>query len=174
LRRYRFWFSHIIAAVVWTGFGIALTIVTVLWPRKAELSHAAGPSPFLQRLQIKNTLESAGVNPAWTYSNEPQTQTIGWTPSGSGHFRQFMASTKVKHAEQQAFTTKISDALVAAAQGPTQGRIWRNGPTVYSATDSLLTLDRHQFMGDGLAGMIEVWGIGHGDQITIVVSVYEQ
>jgi hypothetical protein len=174
LARYRFWMGHVVAAVAWTSFGIALAWLTVVLPRKAELTRAPEPTAFLSSLTTgKDVTEFGGPNVMW-----PHTSFGAGNNYGGGRFTQvrgleFRGVAIVKSSEQQAFIQRLSAAFQAAARKKLNGQAWGIGPNVHASADSVMISDHQQYVFDGVTGLVEIWGVGRGDQLAVIVSVHE-
>jgi hypothetical protein len=171
--RYRFWMGHVVAAVAWTSFGIALVILTVVIPRKAELSRVAEPTPFLASLSGKEIIELADRGVRWDHSSSGQANIHYRGALNQVRGFDFRGVAKVKPSEHQAFVRRLGAALESAAATNLSGRTWGSAFSVYSSVDSVLISNHHQYMFDGVSGFVEIWGVGRGESLTVIISVHE-
>jgi hypothetical protein len=173
LARYRFWMGHVVAAVAWTSFGITLAWFTVVLPRRAELTRVPDPTLFLSSLTGKDVVEFAGPNVIWAHSTFSPTSNFGggrFTPVKGLEFR---GVATVKPSAHQAFIQRLSTAFQAAARKKLNGQVWAIGPNVHASSDSVMIADHQQYVFDGVTGLIEIWGVGRGDQLAVIVSIHE-
>jgi hypothetical protein len=174
-RQFPLWLATLISAVVGTGFGIGLTMVSVVFPRQKELSRAPTASEFLNTFSPEAVVKL--VDPDQKWLDNVEIQDSAYLPGSPRLWgRNFQGTVKVKSSEQAAFFNSVS-AQIQASYRPnvgSRGNIWPSGSASRKTPGK--TMFRHSLMynDDGLSGSIQIWGIGIGDELTMLFSIHER
>jgi hypothetical protein len=174
----RFWLVVWGATLLVIGlvFGVALTYLTVILPRSAELGRIQGSSTFMEYLDLKALVASA--NPSLTWSFE-ETKNEGPFSSSLGRpriwGRQCTAWATVPAAEQKTQVDLIKGVLmgnVASARAST-GIQSISGSSSQQAEAHTQT-DSFSYSIEGRNGSMTMHAWGVGDKLRVFVVVQEQ
>lgn len=161
--------------VLGTIFGVIFAIVTIILPINALQKRHQTISPFLKEFDPIALARKAGPpRPGWTMTGREWNQS-SINPERDGVWlRQFRIRTSgLSAGEQASFVDDVTQALrqsmqrvVGKAPLSFEGESERSGESNFA----LSTIGYRAFEKDGI---IQVWGVGHGTEMDVVISVQE-
>jgi hypothetical protein len=174
----RFWLVVWGATLLVVGLagGVALTYLTVILPRSAELARIQNSSGFMFKLDLRSLVASANPTLSWSFEevkNEaPYVSGVGGPRIWS---RMCTASATVPAAEQKAQVDLIRGILMGeVTSAPASSGIQSISGSSSQEGGDLTQSDSFTYMVQGRNGSMTMHAWGTGDKLRVFVIVQEQ
>jgi hypothetical protein len=161
----------VLAAVAGLAAGIVLSIVTIVLPRKHELSRVQESSEFFKTFDPKTILQAA--SPGISVTSENQEDRDRW---GSRVWsRSFVLRVKAKFAEQDGIIQGLNSSLQTTSRrsGSTYVMTWMTNSNVSSGPKWRQAHHVFTYVEGRTQGVIHVWATGHDDDLTLFLTIAE-
>jgi hypothetical protein len=161
--------------IVGLAAGVALTYLTVIIPRSAELDRARNSSPLIENLDLKRLLDQADPTVSWGVDISEESAALG--PSGEpiSRYRILSASATIPAGQQIPKAEAIKSAIASIDHRSTLGiGIRENSSTHRPESDGFLRTHIFDYIIDGHRGSIIAHLWGTGDTLRIFLAVGER
>jgi hypothetical protein len=160
--------------VVGLAAGVALTYLSVIIPRSAELDRARIATPFIKRLDLKKLLDSADSTVTWRADASDESSARSLSGGPFSRYCILSASATLPAGQQSAMADAIKNVLESAATGSNIGLSLREGyMSNLQDNRSFLRTHRFAYLIDGHTGTIFVQFWGAGDTLRVFLAVAE-
>lgn len=171
------WLRIVLVLVVGVLLGIVIAVVTIVWPRKNELSRLHHESQYFAAFNPLADVQSVSASTAElveSHDDQNMSRSRVWS-------RSYVIKCKAASAEQAATFERLLGALqtamsrrMSASNQPRRAQIWtsrRGARTGNGWQDHTATMNYQ----DGLAaGIVNVSAIGERDELTFNIWIVEQ
>jgi hypothetical protein len=154
--------------------GIVLAIVTVILPRKHELSRAFDPSGFLAGFNPYAAVAAAAAGPVNVVESRDDRDSWGNRLCG----KSFVYKCQIKPAQQALFFQSLNGGIQARlmrrTRRPRQSFIYGSGSSSSTGPDWRLDSQTNTYQEGGAQGLVRVWSYARGDDVVVIVNISER
>jgi hypothetical protein len=172
--RTRRWLTRalvVAAGVSGVGIGVVLSIVTVIVPRRHELSRVRPTSRFLRDFDPWAAMKS--IKPlSGTYQESDDRNP--WD-NNRIFARTYRIDCQVPAAEQTQLLQQLHGAIqsgIAVGGGPRMS-VWSSKADSHNGPDGMTHESAVNYRDGAVLGVVRVWAFGRGDQMRLIISATE-